>query len=190
MSNLIEGLTQEQKQELYALLKHIDSLHKFPLPRKRIILFFESYKTSPPEKLWDYLVWLRHKELAHIELVVNNFSRSDSYINIDEYSDSALQYSMPTRYGDKLYYFDEREIKGVRLTILSQKKFNNQVAKLIEGLKTLRDTAEKKATLPWWKKVKRYFAKHQIWLIPAIVGFIGSIVGPLIVFVVQKKLGD
>ena len=132
MSNLIEGLTQEQKQELYTLLKHIDSLHKFPLPRKRIILFFESYKASPPEKLWDYLVWLRHKELAHIELVVDNYSKRDDYINIDDYRDSALQYyEVLIRHGDKLY-FDKREIKGVRLTILSQEKFNNQVAKLEE----------------------------------------------------------
>lgn len=44
--------------------------------------------------------------------------------------------------------------------------------------------------IPWWKKIKRYFSKHQIWLIPAIVGFIGTIVGPIIVFVIQKKLGD
>ncbi|HCN19235.1 MAG: hypothetical protein A2060_04085 [Planctomycetes bacterium GWA2_50_13] len=43
---------------------------------------------------------------------------------------------------------------------------------------------------PWWKRVKRYFVKHYIQFILAILGFIGSIAGPIIVFVIQKKLGD
>lgn len=81
---------------------------------------------------------------------------------------------------DKFWAEFNRQWSSVRNAILAlaeNDKRAKQVAVQMGKIdKTPAPQAEQEAA-PWWKKVKRYFGKNHKWLVPAIIGFIGMIVG-------------
>ncbi len=122
-----KDLTQEQRQELYALLKEIRATQTRK-HRKKFKFFFRNESGLSVDEQKDWCTWLNleYGEVVCLQLMTQNLDLSYSYHELDSTCEWIIKWDQE---GGK-YYYDvdvngkREEVQGVKVEILCQEKFD------------------------------------------------------------------
>lgn len=122
-----KDLTQEQRQELHALLKEIRATQTRK-HRKKFKFFFRNESGLSVDKQKDWCTWLNleYGEVVCLQLMTQNLDLSYSYHELDSTCEWIIKWDQE---GGK-YYYDvdvngkREEVQGVKVEILCQEKFD------------------------------------------------------------------